>query len=86
MKPKFSKKEIRTTVQSAMNEALSTLEVIAPSKKTKKVISKATKQVSDIVKRDLKKQVRLEAKKKEKTLNGRSSKKVGYKSEKAEAF
>jgi hypothetical protein len=49
------KSELRAKVETAMNQALSSLEIPAPSKKTKKIIDKASKNVTKGVVRDLKK-------------------------------
>jgi hypothetical protein len=62
MTKKISKKEIRHTVEGAVNQALSALEISAPSKRTKKVIGKISKKLSGEVKRELKKKNKGEAK------------------------
>jgi hypothetical protein len=73
MTPKISKKEIRTTVVTAVNQALSNLDLLVPSKKTKKVINKVSRKLSAELKRDLKKQLKPTAKK-AKGLNGKTTK------------
>jgi hypothetical protein len=78
MNAKISKKQIITTVETAVNQALSNLEIASPSKKTKKVINKVSKKLSVEFKRELKKQFKLTAKK-AKGQNGKSSKLAGSK-------
>lgn len=72
MKTRISKKEIRSRIESAMKDALTTFAVANPSKKTQKVIEKVTKKVSVAVNRDLKKQLRKESKK-AKGLSGKAA-------------
>lgn len=55
---KIQKKEIRHTIEIAMNQALSMLEISAPSKKTRKVIDKVSKKITNEVKRELKRQTK----------------------------
>jgi len=55
MTKKISKKDIRQTVEGAVSQALTALEITVPSKRTKKAIEKATKKLSSEVKRELKK-------------------------------
>ncbi|HEX5171963.1 MAG TPA: hypothetical protein VFW11_22445 [Cyclobacteriaceae bacterium] len=52
---KISKKEIRHKVEDAMNLALQQLEASPTSKKTKKLVEKASKKISSQLKQDLKK-------------------------------
>jgi len=59
---KIQKKEIRHTIEIAMNQALSMLEISAPSKKTRKVIDKVSKKMTNEIKRELKKQTKRIAK------------------------
>jgi hypothetical protein len=55
MTKKISKKDIRQTVEGAVSQALTALQITVPSKRTKKAIEKATKKLSSEVKRELKK-------------------------------
>jgi len=55
MTKKISKKDIRQTVEGAVSQALSALEITVPSKRTRKAIEKATRKLSSEVKRELKK-------------------------------
>jgi hypothetical protein len=59
MKTKISKKLIRTRVEAAMKEVLTSFELSQPSKKTKKVVDRISKKLSSELKRDLKKQFKL---------------------------
>jgi hypothetical protein len=62
MTKKISKKDIRQTVEGAVSQALTALEITVPSKRTKKAIEKATKKLSSEVKRELKKKNKAETK------------------------
>lgn len=55
---KTTKKEIQHTIENAMNQALSTLKIAEPTKKTRKAIDKASKKITTEVKRALKKQTK----------------------------
>ena len=78
MKSSISKKEIRTTFEVAMNQALSELTVSSPSKKTKKVIHKISRKLSSELKPLLKKQLKVSAKR-SKGLNGKLTEAVSAK-------
>ena len=52
---KISRKEIRHKVADAMNVAIQQLDVSDTSKKTKKLLEKASKKISGQLKQDLKK-------------------------------
>ena len=76
---KIQKKELRVAVETAMAQALLTLQIQEPSRKTKKVINKVSKTVFTEVKRVLDKRSRREdraAKASTKTKNGKASKKA----------
>lgn len=74
---KTQKKELRAAVENAMAQALSTLQIQEPSKKTKKVLNKVSKTVFTEVKRVLDKRLRHENRAaKASTKNGKSSKKA----------
>lgn len=62
MTKKISTKEIRHTVEGAVNQALSALEITAPSKRTRKAIEKVSKKLSGEMKRELKKKRKTEEK------------------------
>jgi hypothetical protein len=55
---KISRKEIRHKVEDAMNVAIQQLDVSDTSKKTKKLLEKASKKISGQLKQDLKKMSR----------------------------
>ncbi|HYC84432.1 MAG TPA: hypothetical protein VEB86_04385 [Chryseosolibacter sp.] len=78
MKSSISKKEIRSTLELAMNEALSALTIVSPSKKTKKVIQKVSRKLSNELKPLLKKQLKVSAKR-AKGLNGKLTEPVSSK-------
>jgi hypothetical protein len=59
---KISKKEIRHTVEGAVSQALSALQITVPSKRTRKAIERASKKLSSEVKRELKKKQKTEVK------------------------
>jgi hypothetical protein len=59
---KILKKEILHTIENAMTQALSNLQISTPTKKTKKVIDKVSKKLTNEVKRELKKQTKKAAK------------------------
>ena len=65
---KTIKKEVKTTVASAMDQVLQILEIKKPSKKTMRAISKVSKKI----KGDLKKQLKKTVGKISKSENGRS--------------
>lgn len=74
---KIQKKELRAAVENAMAQALSTLQIKEPSKKTKKVLDKVSKTVYSEVKRVLDKRSRREDRAaKASVKNGRSSRKA----------
>lgn len=50
----LKKKEIRQTVETAMKGALEKLHILKPSKKTKRILSKASKKVSRRLKGEVK--------------------------------
>ena len=50
----ITKKEIRSKIQDSLNQAIVQLEKESPSKKTTKVVKKASKKIANKVKRDLK--------------------------------
>lgn len=52
---KISKKEIRTTVEGAVNLAIEQLEASPASKKTQRLVKKASKKISGRLKTELKK-------------------------------
>ncbi|HOX82675.1 MAG TPA: hypothetical protein PLJ60_07765 [Chryseolinea sp.] len=52
---KISKKEITHTVEKAMGTALQSLEILEPSKKTKKLLGKVSKKFSGQLKVEVKK-------------------------------
>lgn len=54
MTKKISKKEIQDVLHEAISTALNKLEISAPSKKTKKLLDRISKKVSDRVKREIK--------------------------------
>jgi|GEM_PF-5465906 len=70
MKSSLSKKQIRSTFEVAMTQALSTLAVSSPSKKTQKVIHKISRKLSNELKPLLKKQLKVSAKR-ARGLNGK---------------
>jgi DNA-binding protein Fis len=83
---KLQKKEIRATVESAMTQALSTLQIQEPSKKTKKVLHKVSKTVLSEVKRVLDKRSKKENRApKAAVKNGKTSKKAQQSSQSVEA-
>lgn len=73
---KISKKQIRQTVEEAMNEILEIVEITDPSKRTKKVLAKAFEMLVDQIKDELKKKAKHEAKAEKKAEKGKKSKKV----------
>lgn len=74
---KSQKKELRAAVENAMAQALTTLQIKEPSKKTKKVLDKVSKTVYSEVKRVLDKRSRREDRAaKASVKNGKSSKKA----------
>ena len=50
----ITKKEIRSKIQDSLNQAIVQFEKEGPSKKTSKVVKKASKKIASKVKRDLK--------------------------------
>lgn len=50
----ISKKEIRSKIQDSVNQAIVQIEKEGPSKRTKKVVRKASKKIASKIKRDLK--------------------------------
>lgn len=52
---KVSKKEVKKIVQAAMNNALAQIEVLKPSRKTKKLLKKVSRKLSSEVRNNLKK-------------------------------
>ena len=54
MKSKISKKEIRGKISDSVSQAISLLEVKAPSKKVKKIIKRASKRIANKVSRQIK--------------------------------
>lgn len=74
---KTQKKELRAAVETAMAQALSTLQIQEPSKKTKRVLDKVSRTVFTEVKRVLEKRSRREDRAaKASTKNGKTSKKA----------
>lgn len=59
---KVSKKEISAKLIEAMNQALVQLDIAPPSKKTKKLVVKATKKISQRLKQQIKKRIKKEEK------------------------
>jgi len=76
---KISKKEIKTTLDTAMNNVMATLEIPDASKKTKRAIAK----VSKTLKKDVKKQAK-KISKKIKEVKGASKSKVKKKNKKSQ--
>ena len=54
MKSKISKKEIRGKISDSVSQAISLLEVKAPSKKVKKIIKRASRRIANKVSRQIK--------------------------------
>ena len=52
---KVSRKEVKEKVSAAMDQALHTIEVLKPSRKTKKLLKKVTKNLTAEIKANLKK-------------------------------
>jgi hypothetical protein len=77
---KISKTEIRQKVEDAMTLALAQLELAPSSKKTKKLVAKASKKISGQLRHDIKKQ----AKKSTKTTASTAAKKKKTSKKKAE--
>ncbi len=50
----ITKKEIRSKIQDSLNQAIIQFEKEGPSKKTSKVVKRASKKIANKVKRDLK--------------------------------
>jgi hypothetical protein len=74
---KTQKKELRAAVETAMAQALSTLQIQEPSRKTKRVINRVSKTVFTEVKRVLEKRSRRNDRAaKASTKNGKASKKA----------
>ena len=65
----ITKKEIRSKIQDSLNLAIGQIEKEGPSKKTSKVVKKASKKIANKVKRDLK-NVKPKSSKGKKKLNG----------------
>lgn len=55
---KISKKEIQQSVNQSLLDVVNSLEINAPSKKTKKIIKKVSRKVSEELKSEIKKQFR----------------------------
>jgi hypothetical protein len=83
---KAKKKEIRATVETAVTQALSTLQIQEPSKKTQKVLHKVSKTVLSEVKRVLNKRSKKEDRAaKSSVKNGKASKKAQHAGQSVEA-
>jgi hypothetical protein len=80
MKSAISKKQIRSTIEVAMTQALSSLAVSTPSKKTKKAIHRISRKLSSELKPLLKKDLKVSAKR-AKGLNGKLSEPAQSKSQ-----
>ncbi len=55
---KVSGKELRQNTEKTINELISSLEIAAPSKRTKKVVEKVSRRLSKELKAELKKQLK----------------------------
>lgn len=55
---KISKKEIKTIVTTALQQALNQLEIATPSRKTSKLVDAASRKLTIQLKRDVKKKVK----------------------------
>lgn len=73
---KISKREIRATVNESLLKVVSNLEIVDPSKKTKKLIEKVSRKFSDELKGELKKHFKKMAKVTKSKLNGKPVQKV----------
>jgi hypothetical protein len=77
----ISKKDIRKSVEEAMNKKIAELNIASPSKKTRNLVKKASKKISGRVKQDIRLQTKKTAKKiksekKASASNGRKNKKA----------
>jgi hypothetical protein len=61
---KISKKNLRSTIEVSLNRMFLQLKVASPSKKSRRVIEKAAKELANVLKDDLKKQIKMELLKK----------------------
>jgi hypothetical protein len=77
MKSRISKKEIQGKISDSVSQAISLMEVKAPSKKVKKIIKRASKKIASKVSRQIKNSTTKKVKvPKAPKLNGKKKEKV----------